>query len=194
MDDDSAPPDSAPFTETGAPDADSGSGNILSGRPDGTRPFDTLSRAWWIENPNPAVTGGPVVSTVVYLFSKPVACDKLSVARWDEINEPGDTQNLEIDMAWSGTTQPMPPPSIPYQVVQFSGGSVPPAGKAGVLYQVTAPEGGPPSEQAASGGAVTLTGLNPNVNTTGTIDITFADGGTLAGSFDAVFCRNGREP
>jgi hypothetical protein len=192
---DSTTPDSPILPETGVADADSG-GNTLRGRPDGTRPFDTLASSWWIENPNPAVSGGPVVSTVVYLFSKPVACDKLTVARWDEINEPSDTQNLEINMAWSGTTEPMPPPSIPYHVVQFSGGSVPPQGTAGVLYQVTQPQppGGPPTEQAAVGGMVTLTGLNPNVNTTGTIEVTFVDGGTLVGSFDAMFCQHGREP
>jgi hypothetical protein len=181
-------------TDGGAPDGPAG-GNGISGNPEGTRPFATISNAWWIQYPDPQFDGGPVVSTVVYLFSKPVLCNSLSVPKWDE-SEPGDAQNLEIDVAWSGTTSPVSPPAVPYavdpQVVQ---GSVPRPGMAGVFYQLAAAV--PPAplvrEIAATGGTVTLTGLYANLNATGTFDLTFPNG-TLTGTFDAAYCPNGREP
>jgi hypothetical protein len=170
-------------------------GNVVMGSADGTRPFPAVSTAWWIEHPDPRIAGGPVVSTVVYLFTKPVGCDKLNVPKWDEMNEPGDTLNLEIEMAWSGVVQPSAPPAIDYPTVSPGAASVPPATTAAVYYQVTPMQPpGPPSELTASGGTVTLTALVPNVNVTGTFAATFAGGHSLSGTFDAPFCPGGREP
>jgi hypothetical protein len=171
-----------------------GSGSV-TGSADGTRPFPGVSSAWWIDRPDPRMTGGPVVSTVVYLFSKPIACDKLSVAKWDETNEPADTLALEIEIAWSGPTSPTPPPSIAYPTVSPGGSVVPPPGTAVIYYQVTPMQvPGPPSELAASGGTVTLLTLAPAVNVTGTFDATFAVGNSVNGSFDASYCPGSREP
>jgi hypothetical protein len=189
-----SPSDSTSPDPDGAISDATAGGNDVTGTPNGARQFGVVSNAWWIEKPDPRVAGGSVVSTVVYLFSRPVPCGNLSTPKWDENREPADTENLEIEMAWSGPTQPTPPPPISYQAVSASKGSVPPSGMAGVFYQVTPQQPpGPPMEWPVTSGTVILTGLNPNVRATGTFDVTFV-GGHVTGHFDALYCPNGREP
>jgi hypothetical protein len=192
---DSGQPDSTPSGSDGAVPDGGPLGNTVSGSPDGTRPFGAVSNSWWIQTPDPRVAGGPVVSTVVYLFSKPVPCSKLNVPKWDETNELGDTQNIEIEMAWTGTTEPTAPPPIAYSATLLTHAAVPAPGMAGVFYQVTPPQPpGPPSELGAVSGTVTLTALNATTNVTGTFDLVFAGGHAVTASFDAPYCPNGREP
>jgi hypothetical protein len=170
--------------------------STVSGNPDGKGAFTfTVASAWWIQHPDPRTAGGPPAQTVVFLFSKPVPCDKLNVTGWDETNEPGDTQNVEIKMAWSGATPPVPPPAATFPAVPLSPGTVPPAGKAWVFYQVTPHQPpGTPSEITARSGAVTLDELKPNTSVSGTFTATYSSGGMLTGAFDAAYCPTGIEP
>ena len=167
-------------------------GNAITGTANGT-PFTSVSSAWWIQLPDPRVDGGPVASTVVYLFSKPVPCSALSVAKWDESGEPGDTQDLEIEAAWAGAAAPGSPPPVEYPVVAQSS-STPLPGEAAATYH-RAP-GQPPGagvEVIASGGSVVVMTLAPGDHVAGTFAVTFP-GGDLTGDFDAAYCPNGREP
>jgi hypothetical protein len=167
----------------------------VTGSADGIRPFSGVASAWWIERPDARSTGGPIASTVVYLFSKPVGCDKLTVPKWDETGEPGDTLNLEIEMAWSGASPPTAPPAVFYPAVAPGSAAVPPPGTAAVFYQVTPMQPpGAPSELTASAGTVTLGAMVSGARVAGTFDASFAKGNSLAGRFDAAFCPGGREP
>jgi hypothetical protein len=171
---------------------------MLTGSADGTHQFTApLANAWWIGKPDTVPPGGPPVSTVVYLFSQPVACNKLVGTGWDERNEPPDTMNVEIKIHWSGTTSPMPPPAVTWPAVPLGTitGTLPPAGSAWVFFQVV-PHVVPglPSEITEHMGTVTLDTLTPNVNVTGSFNATWAGGHTLMGSFDAAYCAVGQEP
>jgi hypothetical protein len=173
-----------------------GGGNTISGSTSLTH-FTSIATALWIQNPDSPVT------TIVYLFSKPVQCSAISVARWDEISGqiPNATEYLELKVGWPSTTQPNVPPTVSYNVthpVPNASANPPPPGESWNFAGITA-QPNPGSEVISTSGAVTQTAINPNVNVTGTFSVTFdapynPGAGMLCGTYDATWCPGGREP
>jgi hypothetical protein len=153
-------------------DAGSGSGSV-DGSVGGT-PFGGAAASLWIGSPDDPAT------TVVYLFSKPVACGDLATPGWDT-RIPNGTQMLEMKMF--GTSP------ATYKVVTTQ---TPAPGEAAVNYTLSTTSG-TPTEQVGSGGTITLTKTTASVRATGSFALNFATS-NIAGTFDAAFCAGGHEP
>lgn len=140
----------------------------------GGAPFGAVATALW------AGAADDPATTVVYVFSKPVACSDLATPGWDTRITDGTSV---LEMKSFGTTPGM------YKVVTTL---TPAAGEASVNYTLSSTMG-TPKEDGSTMGMVTLTKLTPNVSAQGTFTLTFATS-TLSGSFDAVYCPGGHEP
>jgi hypothetical protein len=175
---------STPGNDAAIPPADAGdagSDAIPSGTGSGTvtgslagKPFGTVAAALWAGAPDDGAT------TLVYLFSAPVACSELATPGWDtRIAEATSV----LEMKSFGTTPG------DYAVVSTL---TPAPGEASVNYTLST-KTGTPQEQSSSKGTVTLTKLDANVSTKGSFTLAFGTS-TLTGSFDAVYCPGGHEP
>ena len=150
-----------------------GSGTI-AGSFDG-RPFDAIAAAYRIGSPD-----DPVRTVVVELFDAVVECADVTAPGWD--TQLDAVQVLEIKLV--GTT----PDDYP-----VTGAPSPGQGEADAAYTLTATSG-TPSETSASDGSVSLDGIADQGAAQGSFDLTFPQGDTLAGSFDAAWCADGHEP
>jgi hypothetical protein len=160
--------------DSGANRADGGSTNTISGSATGS-PFSTVATALWIGAPDDPTT------TVIFLFSQPVACSAISAIGWDA-RITNATQVLE--MKEFGTTPRT------YTVVTTL---TPAPGEASVNYTLSS-TAGTPTETSSSGGTVTLSTLTANTNATGSFALTFGAANALNGTFNATFCPAGVEP
>jgi hypothetical protein len=166
-DDGGATTDTGPGTTTGT-----GTGTV-TGSVAGA-PFGSVATALWAGAPDDPAT------TVVYVFSKPIACSELGSPGWDTRITDG-TSVLEMKAfgsapgAFKVVTTPTPAP-----------------GEASVNFTLSSTSG-TPKEQGSSAGTVTLTSLAPNASAKGSFMLTFGTS-TLSGSFDAVYCPGGHEP
>jgi hypothetical protein len=155
----------------GSGDDQSGSGTVagaLAGRM-----FDTVAAARYIGAPDSKNT------TVVYVFSEPVACAELCATGWDARIADG-TQILELKLFG---TQPGT-----FDVVKTA---TPAPGEASV--NTTFVSGGNPAEQGASAGSVELTALAAGQSAQGSFTLAFGSD-ALTGTFDATYCPGGHEP
>jgi hypothetical protein len=154
------------------PDASDGSGTA-----DGAIQGDAYTKvasARFIGLPDSRAT------TVVYVFSQPVACQELCGTGWDE-RIADQTQSLELKMF--GTS-----PGT-FAAVR----SVTPApGEASVNYTLSSTTG-TPTEVGASGGQVVLDAVNVGESARGSFDLQFGSD-SLKGTFDAAYCPGGHEP
>lgn len=167
------PPDGGPAdsgTEAQAVDAGASS---ISGSADGTA-FDTVAQSLWLGAPDSTST------TVVYVFSKPVACSDLASPGWDT-RIPDATQFLEMKMF--GTAP------APFTIVTTL---TPAPGEASVNYTLSS-QTGTPNEMGASGGTVTLDTIQAQLTATGTFNVHFGQN-ALTGKFAATYCPGGHEP
>jgi hypothetical protein len=137
--------------------------------------FNAASTALWIGMPDSPTT------EVVYVFSNSVNCSALAAPVWDA-RIPMDTSVLE--MKTLGTT------TIAYPVASTAN---PATGQAVVNYTLSK-TAVPSLETPSGGGTVTLSTIVPATNITGSFDLTFSNGDTLRGSFNAVYCPGGVEP
>jgi hypothetical protein len=176
---------------SGCASSDPSVANRISGSADGLEPFNTLSSALWISTPAPAA--GPAETTVVYLFSSSVACDVLKTAGWDKTLTAG-TQYLETKLGWRGSSPPAVFPES-YTVVDSAApdATTPPPGGSAFALWARAPMPPNVSEISASRGMVTLTALNQTATVAGQFSVAY-NGGSLAGTFSATYCPDGREP
>jgi hypothetical protein len=167
-----ASPNDAATADVATPPAGSGTGTV-TGSVGGT-PFGSVATALWAGAPDDPAT------TVVYVFSKPVACSELATPGWDTRITNGTSV---LEMKSFGT---MP---ASYTVVTTL---TPAPGEASVNYTLSSTTG-TPKEDGSTMGTVTLTTLTPNVSAKGSFTLTFGTS-SLSGSFDAVFCPGGHEP
>lgn len=167
-----ASPTDAASADVATPPAGSGTGTV-TGSVAGA-PFGPVATALW------AGAADDPATTVVYVFSKPVACAELATPGWDTRITNGTSV---LEMKSFGTT----PGS--YTVVTTL---TPAPGEASVNYTLSSTTG-TPKEDGSSMGTVTLTTLTPNVSAKGSFTLAFGTS-SLSGSFDAVFCPGGHEP
>ena len=160
--------------DAGAATEDAGRGGATIDGSVGGTPFGGASTALWIGAADDPAT------TVVYVFSRPVACGELATPGWDARITNG-TQVLEMKMfgVAPGT----------FQVVTTQ---TPAPGEAAVNYTLSSTTG-TPSEQVGSGGTVTLASLTAGTRAKGAFTLGFATS-RLDGTFDAPFCAGGHEP
>jgi hypothetical protein len=168
-----------------------GGANAISGSADGLEPFNTLSSALWISKLDAASAGGSPQTTVVYLFSSAMACDGLKNAGWDKTLSTG-TQYLETKMRWKGSPPAVLPESYPVVETAAADATVPPDGSAFALW-ARAPRPPNTNEISANQGTVTLTALNQSASMAGRFSVSY-NGGSLSGTFSAIYCPDGREP
>lgn len=162
---------------TGATDAPVGPSGNGSGTVTGSiggAPFGSVATALW------AGAADDPATTVVYVFSKPVACSALATPGWDTRITNGTSV---LEMKSFGTAPGM------YKVVTTL---TPASGEAAVNYTLSSTMG-TPKEDGSTAGSVTLTTLTPNTSATGSFTLAFASG-PLSGTFDAVYCPGGHEP
>jgi hypothetical protein len=169
---DGMPPDDAATTNDTGPGPTSGTGTV-TGSVAGA-PFGSVATALWAGAPDDAAT------TVVYVFSKPVACGELGSPGWDTRITNG-TSVLEMKAFGSAAGD--------FKVVTTP---TPAPGEASVNYTLSSTSG-TPKEQGSASGTVTLTALAPNASAKGSFMLAFGTS-TLSGSFDAVYCPGGHEP
>jgi hypothetical protein len=167
-----ASPNDAATADVATPPAGSGTGTV-TGSVAGT-PFGSVATALWAGAPDDPAT------TVVYVFSKPVACSELATPGWDTRITNGTSV---LEMKSFGTM----PGS--YKVVTTL---TPAPGEASVNYTLSSTMG-TPKEDGSTMGTVTLTTLTPNTSAKGSFTLTFGTS-SLSGSFDAVYCPGGHEP
>ena len=156
----------------GAPASGAGSGTI-SGAVNGAS-FTSVATSYVLGAPDDAAT------TVVYLFSKAVACSDLTAPGWDTRIANG-TQFVELKMF--GTTP------ATYKVVTTL---TPAPGEASVNYTLSATTG-TPAEQSGGGGTVTLNDVQPSTSASGSFALVFGTS-HLDGAFESAFCAGGHEP
>ena len=167
-------PDGSAHDATVETSIPTGSGSGTATGSLGGVPFGAVATAMWAGTPDDPA------STVIYLFSSPVACAEISTPGWD--TRIADKSRV-LEMKELGVTPQ------DYPVVT----TVTPApGEASVNYTVSSTSG-TPKETGSSAGKVTLETLTPAMNATGSFTLTFATG-TLQGTFDAVYCPGGHEP
>lgn len=155
-------------------DAPGAAGNTIAGMAR-TSPFTSVATSLWIGMADDPAT------TVVYVFDRATSCADLATPGWDARITDG-TQVLEMKML--GTTPRA------YTVVS---GPLPGPGEASVNYTLSSRRG-TPVETSSRGGAVTLAALSAGARATGRFALTFPGGGTLDGTFDAIWCAGGHEP
>lgn len=162
-----AGPDSGP-----ADTAAAGSGTV-SGSFDG-RAFDTVGAAWRIGQPD-----DPEQTMVIYVFDNPIACADIVEVAWDE-TVPDQSQSLEMKVIGQDAGD--------YPIADRTPGP----GESDANYTLTSTSG-TPSETAADSGTVAIESADGGA-ATGSFDLVFPSGDTLAGTFDAAPCPQGREP
>lgn len=161
--------DTAAPTDTAA----AGSGTI-SGSFDG-RAFDTVGASWRIGEPD-----DPDQTMVVYVFDNPVSCADIADPGWDtRITD--QTQAVEIKVV--GTTAGDYP---------LATGRTPGPGESDVNYTLSSTTS-TPAETSAESGDVGIDSADAGA-ATGSFDLTFPSGDTLAGTFNASACAQGSEP
>ena len=156
----------------GGPASGAGTGTI-SGAVNGAS-FTNVATSYVLGAPDDAAT------TVVYLFSKPVACSDLAAPGWDTRIANG-TQFVELKMF--GTTP------ATYKVVTTL---TPAPGEASVNYTLSATSG-TPAEQSGGGGTITLKDVKPTTSASGSFALVFG-ASHLDGTFESAFCAGGHEP
>jgi hypothetical protein len=137
--------------------------------------YDSVGDSRWVGAPDDAAH-----TRVIYVFDKPVSCDTISAAGWDQAVTDG-TQSLEMKLL--GTTAAAYP-------IPASGH--PATGEATVNYTITSTKG-TPTELAATAGTVTVDELVNGKWANGSFDLTIP-GGAVSGTFHATYCATGREP
>lgn len=163
---------SGPAADTPGPAA-AGSGTV-SGTFDG-RAFDTIGASWRIGEPD-----DPTQTMVVYVFDNPVSCADIAEAGWDtRITD--QTQAVEIKVV--GLTAG----DYPLKAGRTAG-----AGESDVNYTLSSTTG-TPGETSADSGDVVIDTADAGA-ATGSFDLTFPSGDTLAGTFNAFACAQGNEP
>jgi hypothetical protein len=167
-----ASPNDAATSDVVTPPAGSGTG-MVTGTVGGA-PFGAVATALW------AGAADDPATTVVYVFSKPVACSELATPGWDTRITNGTSV---LEMKSFGTK----PGS--YTVVTTL---TPAPGEASVNYTLSSTMG-TPKEDGSTKGTVTLTTLTPSTSAKVSFTLTFASG-PLSGTFDAVYCPGGHEP
>ena len=155
-----------------ASDGAKGSGTV-SGTLHGMA-FGAVSSSLWIGQPDSAET------TVIYLFSQPVACSALCSPGWDARIGDGITV---LELKALGVA----PATFP--VVKTA---TPATGEA-VVNATLSSTSATPSETSGSGGTLSLAQLRAKQMATGTFDLPFASE-NLSGSFNAAYCPEGHEP
>lgn len=166
---------SRPGTDTSGPadTAAAGSGTV-SGSFDG-RAFDTVGASWRIGEPD-----DPDQTMVVYVFDNPISCADIADAGWDtRITD--QTQAIEIKVV--GTTTGDYP---------LAAGRTPGPGESDVNYTLSSTSG-TPGETSADSGDVAIDSADAGA-ATGSFDLAFPSGDTLAGTFNASACAQGNEP
>ncbi len=136
--------------------------------------YGAVASAFWAGAPDDPAT------TVIYVFSAPVACSELASPGWD--TRIADATKV-LEMKAFGTT-----PNV-YSVVTTL---TPAPGEASVNYTLSS-RSGTPKEDGSTKGTVTLTKLTPSISAEGSFSLTFVSG-TVMGTFDAVFCPGAHEP
>ncbi len=167
-----ASPNDAATADVATPPAGSGTGTVTGSV--GGAPFGSVATALW------AGAADDPSTTVVYVFSKPVACSELTTPGWDTRITNGTSV---LEMKSFGTT----PGS--YKVVTTL---TPAPGEASVNYTLSSTMG-TPKEDGSTMGTVTLTTLTPSTSAKGSFTLTFGTS-SISGSFDAVYCPGGHEP
>lgn len=158
-------------TADAGPPVMGGSGSV-SGSVD-ARPYYTVGSAYVIGKPD-----DPANTVVIYVFDNAIACGDISSPGWDQ-RITDQTQSLELKLIGKS-------PGI-YPVA-----ARPSTGQSTDNYTLTSTSG-TPSEMGASSGTVSLGSLVDGAGANGTFDLTFP-GGSLSGSFDAIWCAAGSEP
>ena len=153
-----ASPNDAATADVATPPAGSGTGTVTGSV--GGAPFGSVATALW------AGAADDPSTTVVYVFSKPVACSELTTPGWDTRITPGS-----------------------YKVVTTL---TPAPGEASVNYTLSSTMG-TPKEDGSTMGTVTLTTLTTSTSAKGSFTLTFGTS-SISGSFDAVYCPGGHEP
>lgn len=149
-----------------------GSGTV-SGSFDG-RPFDTVGAAWRIGRPDDAAQ-----TMVIYVFDAPIRCDEISAPAWDAVVA-DQTQSVEMKVV--GTA----PGTYPVAL------RTPGPGESDVNYTLTS-QTGTPAETAADSGTVIIDTADAGA-ASGSFNLVFPSGDTLAGTFAATPCSEGSEP
>ncbi|MGH7284273.1 MAG: hypothetical protein ACRELY_22325 [Polyangiaceae bacterium] len=168
---DSSNQDASSGVDAATPDG--GGGGTISGSPGGS-PFSSVATSYVIGAPDDQAT------TVVFVFSKPVACADLGNPGWDQRITDG-TQILELKAFGTSPAD--------FNVVTTL---TPAPGEASVNYTLSSTTG-TPNEIGASGGTLTLSTLSAGATATGSFALMFgAD--HLTGTFDAIYCPGGHEP
>jgi hypothetical protein len=147
--------------------------SVVRGSADG-KAFPPVAASWVIESPE--VEG----ATVVYLFSRPVACVALSFSGWDSALEDG-TAVLAIEMFGSEPGS--------YLASSASG---PSPRAAGAVWMRSARQGASVDLRASSGW-VTLNAISRLGAARGSFALTFGSA-SVTGTFRASFCADGHEP
>jgi hypothetical protein len=141
----------------------------------GTAAVLPIVSSYWIGMPsNPSEAGG---GPFLYFLSAQVTCQQLSTSGWAS-TLPAGTQTLEVIV---GTT------TVGATVTD----TVNAAPDGLEVNYLTAPS---TQETRAHGGSVTLTSYVPGTSVAGTItNVTWPAGGTINGTFSAVYCATGVE-
>jgi len=155
-------------------DSSSGGGTSITGTY-GTATVQPIVTSYWIGIPDdPSESGG---GPYLYFFSEAVTCEQISTKGW-AATLPTGTQTLEVIV---GTK------TVGMTVMD----SVNAAPNGLEVNYLTAPS---TSETRAHSGSVTLTSYVSDTSVTGTItDVTWPAGGTINGTFSAVYCPTGVE-
>lgn len=171
-----------PPIDTGVPAVDvgpridaavSGAGDV-SGSVGGTT-FDTAASAYVIGAPDDPAT------TVVYVFSSPVACSELATPGWDR-RISNATSVLEMKLFGLAPAT--------FTVVTTA---TPAPGEAAVNYTLSSTTG-TPVETASRSGTITLATIAAMGPATGSFNLVFIGTDHLMGHFNATFCPGGHEP
>ena len=152
---------------TPAPASPTGTG-MVEGVVDGVPAFGSVKNALWIGDANLSIT------TVLYIFSKPVNCDEIAEAGWDT-RIPAGSQVLNVHIL--GTSEGA------YEL----SGNIAPRGK--LAYRVVEKT----LTKQATSGFIHLTAINNGKDVTGDFDAMF-DSSPMRGTFDAAYCADGVEP
>ena len=151
----------------------SGAGDV-TGSVGGTS-FDTVASSYVIGAPDDPAT------TVVYVFSSPVACSELATPGWDR-RISNATSVLEMKLfgldpaTFTVVTTPTPAP-----------------GEAAINYTLSS-TAGTPVETGSRSGTVTLSTIAPMGPATGAFNLGFVGTDHLMGHFNATFCPGAHEP
>jgi hypothetical protein len=173
----------SPASDTGDSSAGTASCSAAADGADGSGSVDgTVNGDAYASVAAARVIGSPdsKSTTVVYVFSRPVACSELCSPGWDERIK-DQTQSLELKLF--GKTP------ATFSVVKTA---TPAAGETSVNYTLSSTTS-TPQELGASSGQVVLAALDASGAAKGSFDLNFGTD-ALKGSFDAAYCPGGHEP